>query len=603
MGASIRNLYIAAVLLVATFTGTFCSAPAQADGTLIVGATPPFDPYMNESESITLTVYAVSNHTATIQWVVDGTRQNSTVTNFVYRPDYQSAGDHNITAIVNTTNITDSHTWTVHVMNRDEPLYITGWEPAGDAKMLAGESQKFSVTYSNPDSDPLTIQWLVNGGLALGANRSEFTFLAGTNLSGVQVISLFISDGLTSRTLLWNLTVEVPIMASPSGAVRVTEGDVQAFRVLNKDGQTFTWSVDSQTMSETGPVFTYRPGFTTAGNHNIAVSLADGTRYSWSIVVTNNLQAPVVSEGRYMEAMTGESVKLTAIAYDIDGNVTRFQWDFNEDGNSDYESFTSPNTTHAYSSPGQYQAILKVTDSDSLVSSTVFTILVKEKKATFNWWIPAVFMGILVLLMLFIVAIQARRISRTKEEMSKKAFYAEKAAKAAPPEDDEPKFRDSAPVPEEAKPVEKPKKEPPALPPEVQKPEEEPELLQVKPSLGDKGMDGEVKHAGPDTEIAISQKKPDKDEKKEAPKESKRKSDLDDIITTLLDKGAEGDARASETELSSEPGSRRPRKDEKKDEPKPAETAPAGLKDKKAEGEASSEDTKDVPEMKKKKVK
>jgi len=598
MGRRFRNISVTAVLLAATVLGIACQGPAGADGTLILGATPVFDPYLNESENLTFTAYVVSNQSAIIQWFVDGIRQNSSVTNFVYRPDYRAAGDHNLTAVVNTTDMTDMHTWTVHVINRDEPLYITGWEPAGDVAIKSGSSQKFSIAYLNPDGDPLTLQWSVNGGLALGENRSDYTFMAGSTLSGLQVVTAYISDGTTTRTLSWNVTVDMPVQVAPTGAVRLLESESQTFQVMNKAGMTFNWYLDGAALTESGPRYVYRPGFDAARTepHRISVSVSDGSLYAWNALVINNNQPPVLSEGRLMDVQVGESIALKATAYDLDGNITRYQWDINSDGIVDYESLTSPNTTWTFTSAGEYKAILRVIDNDNLASSTIYVFQAKEKKTTFNWWIPAVFVAVLVLLMLFIVAVQARRISRMKEERSKEAFFARTAAKRVMPEDDEPKFRESAPLSPEPAP-EMPKEEP-QPPPEVPKPEEEPEVLQVKPSLGDKGMDSEVKHAGPDTEIKLSPKKPEKEEPT-VKKGDKKKSELDDIITTLLDKGAESDAGASETEIHEAPSKQKKEKG-KKEEPKPAEPV-TGLKDKKAEGEVSSEDPKDVPEMKKKK--
>jgi len=62
---------------------------------------------------------------------------------------------------------------------------------------------------------------------------------------------------------------------------------------------------------------------------------------------------------------------------DIDGEVTRYEWDFDGDGTYDWESSATGYVCHAYDSPGEVTATLRVTDNDGLTdieSVTFFAI-------------------------------------------------------------------------------------------------------------------------------------------------------------------------------------------------------------------------------------
>ncbi len=49
-------------------------------------------------------------------------------------------------------------------------------------------------------------------------------------------------------------------------------------------------------------------------------------------------------------------------SYDPDGTITLYEWDFNGDGLYDWSSETTGCTTHTYTTPGSFTAILQVTD-------------------------------------------------------------------------------------------------------------------------------------------------------------------------------------------------------------------------------------------------
>lgn len=68
---------------------------------------------------------------------------------------------------------------------------------------------------------------------------------------------------------------------------------------------------------------------------------------------------------------------------DPDGTIAQYEWDFNNDGTVDATGVT---TTHTYSLPGLYTAVLTVTDNTNLKSKFTLLITVLETTIFFSRW-------------------------------------------------------------------------------------------------------------------------------------------------------------------------------------------------------------------------
>jgi PKD repeat protein len=64
-------------------------------------------------------------------------------------------------------------------------------------------------------------------------------------------------------------------------------------------------------------------------------------------------------------------VNFTATVSDSDGYVTRYEWDFNGDGNYDYDTGSVPSTSYIYTGGGSFTVKVRVTDNGgaSVISS------------------------------------------------------------------------------------------------------------------------------------------------------------------------------------------------------------------------------------------
>ena len=75
----------------------------------------------------------------------------------------------------------------------------------------------------------------------------------------------------------------------------------------------------------------------------------------------------------------------SAGTFDPDGDPITYEWDFDGDGNTDS---TAPNPTHTYTVAGNFEAQLKVTDSENNVSAESVTIVAGNNAANFTFISP-----------------------------------------------------------------------------------------------------------------------------------------------------------------------------------------------------------------------
>ncbi|RLG54089.1 MAG: hypothetical protein DRN95_08960, partial [Candidatus Hydrothermarchaeota archaeon] len=111
---------------------------------------------------------------------------------------------------------------------------------------------------------------------------------------------------------------------------------------------------------------TYR--FDWPGIYQVSLKVTDKDNYSSEDHLELNIKSrPLISitepqnGGKYQK-----EVRFSAYVEDIDGKISRYEWDFDGDGTTDWASMDSPVAIHTYSSPGTYTATLTVIDDDGL---------------------------------------------------------------------------------------------------------------------------------------------------------------------------------------------------------------------------------------------
>lgn len=158
-------------------------------------------------------------------WTLDGAQQGDRDATFVYAPPIGSAGYHAVALLVSDAGGRSTLlNWTVLVRKTNMPPVIGSFSPASDPVIREGQTAQFSVSASDPNGDPLTYEWVLNGysaGFGQVYNWSP-DFASAGNWS----LRALVRDGDFTAGHTWNITVidvnhdPVAVLDSPH------EGDV-----------------------------------------------------------------------------------------------------------------------------------------------------------------------------------------------------------------------------------------------------------------------------------------------------------------------------------------------------------------------------------------
>ncbi len=120
-----------------------------------------------------------------------------------------------------------------------------------------------------------------------------------------------------------------------------------------------------------------------SGKYNIKVINSNGEQSIIHNYFTVNGSMPNLSPGVSLKANSNFgyaplSVNFTADAYDNNGNIVKYEWDFNGDGAYDSSTLTST-STFIYTTEGTYNAEVKVTDNNGASAKNSVSIKVNKK--------------------------------------------------------------------------------------------------------------------------------------------------------------------------------------------------------------------------------
>ena len=86
----------------------------------------------------------------------------------------------------------------------------------------------------------------------------------------------------------------------------------------------------------------------------------------------------IIFEKQRITEPVDKEVKFNITAYDPDGWITFYEWDFNGDGIFDWNSTENGNTTFVYHNSGRYTANFKVVDNGGLSESIYLYVIIFE---------------------------------------------------------------------------------------------------------------------------------------------------------------------------------------------------------------------------------
>ncbi|MFX1574913.1 MAG: ABC transporter substrate-binding protein [Promethearchaeota archaeon] len=160
---------------------------------------------------------------------------------------------------------------------------INSYYPLKDPFIEESETQKFNISATDPDGDPLTYGWFLNGA-EVGGNNSNYIFDANSNPYGTYTVKVNVTDGDKVADRSWTLSVQYIWSAEdcPGAPTDITLGQIiklgiiadterfqgegswngsyMAVEEINKaggvhvDGETYYFGITSENTDEANPI-------------------------------------------------------------------------------------------------------------------------------------------------------------------------------------------------------------------------------------------------------------------------------------------------------------------------------------------------------------
>jgi hypothetical protein len=158
-------------------------------------------------------------------WTLDGREQVDKTASFAYIPPFGAAGYHSVgVAVGDAGGGTTALNWTVLVLKTNLPPEIRSFGPPADPAMDEGQTLAFSVSASDPNGDPLTYEWVLDGYSA--GFGDQFNYSPDFTQAGNWTLQVIVRDGGFTVGHSWNITVRDVNHAPVAVIDRPLDGDV-----------------------------------------------------------------------------------------------------------------------------------------------------------------------------------------------------------------------------------------------------------------------------------------------------------------------------------------------------------------------------------------
>ncbi|MEW5759144.1 MAG: PKD domain-containing protein [Candidatus Thermoplasmatota archaeon] len=182
----------------------------------------------------------------------------------------------------------------------------------------------------------------------------------------------------------------VPIMNELKGYYTMDILEFNASSSYDPDGEitSYEWNFgDFPSPYAYGKVVEHK--YRKPGIYNVSLVVIDDKdeRAKTTMNVTILNRKPIAYAGKDITAYPNEIIQFNGSGEDLDGIISMYEWDFDGDGKYDWKSRTTGYTTHFYTTPGNYTAMLKVTDDfgDSGTATIKLKIIAKDETSPIGY--------------------------------------------------------------------------------------------------------------------------------------------------------------------------------------------------------------------------
>ena len=242
---------------------------------------------IGEGDSVDFSVelYDGDGDDLSIMWTVDGRPAQNGLPDFRFRTDYSSNGTYEVRISVSDGYWTVNRTWRLEVLDVNRPPALE-WGPDRDAAINETEKVSFWAVVSDPDGDPIGLNWSLDG--VRVSNQTSWEYISDFNSSGTHIVAVSAFDGRDATVHNWTVTVTnrnrapqiLRALPAPSNILRTVQNKPLTFSVeaydTDADNLSYRWKINGLTVAgETNSSFLCRRGLST-GSNTVTVEVSDG---------------------------------------------------------------------------------------------------------------------------------------------------------------------------------------------------------------------------------------------------------------------------------------------------------------------------------------
>jgi len=253
----------------------------------------------------------------------------------------------------------------------------------------------FDVTATDPDGLIMEYKWDFDGDGNIEYSSPDATAKHSYADDGVYNVELIVVDddgGETTSTIKITIENRVPEIKIIVSRTAVATNELLSFAadVTDPDGEVilYEWDFNNNGIVDSSSKTTADAeySFDDDGNYDVVLRVTDddyAVAESSVVITVSNVEPVAVAYVSSENVSTLTDVIFGCDGSDSDGVIVKYEWDFDGDGEFDWDSVVPVYCLiHSYSDVGLYDAVLRVTDDDGAISLSRKTITVNNRDPT-----------------------------------------------------------------------------------------------------------------------------------------------------------------------------------------------------------------------------